>query len=88
VKKSITKTEAKNKIKLLFDEIKNKKPEEILKIKKLSMSYKIPLGENKKLFCKECYAVYENPKIRIKNKIKSITCEKCGYIKRWKINFS
>jgi len=28
---------------------------------------------------------YGNPKIKIKNKVKSITCLDCSYISRWKL---
>jgi len=81
----ISKTEAKKKIEGFFKDIKNKSSKEIKKIKKLAMSKKIPLKEKRKLFCKKCFSVYKNPKIRIRNKIKSVKCKNCGYISRWKI---
>ena len=83
--KKTSKTEAKKEIDEFFKDIKNKSPKEIKKIKRLAMSKKIPLKEKRKLFCKKCLSPYKNPKIRIKNKIKSIKCENCGYISRWKI---
>jgi len=83
--KKLSKTEAKKQIENFFKNIKNKSQKEIEKIKKLAMSKKIPLKEKRKLFCKKCLSPYKNPKIRIKNKIKSITCENCGYISRWKV---
>ena len=81
----LSKTEAQKKIREFFLNIKNKNPKQVKKIKKLAMRYNIKLGFLKKKFCKRCLAFYVNPKIRIKNKIKTITCENCGCSSRWKI---
>jgi RNase P subunit RPR2 len=81
----ISKTGAKERIKSFFKDIKNKTSKEVKKIKKLAMSKNIPLKEKRKLFCKKCYSPYQTPKIRIKDKIKSVKCENCGYISRWKV---
>lgn len=81
----LSKTETQEKIDEFFKNIKDKTPKEIKKIKKLAMKNNLQLKENKKEFCKKCYSAYKNPKIRIKNGIKSITCEKCSYVSRWKI---
>jgi len=83
--KKISKTEAKEIIEDFFKNINDKSPLEIKKIKKIAMSKNIPLKEKRKLFCKKCLMPYKNPKIRIKNKLKSITCENCGHTSRWKI---
>ena len=83
--KKISKTEAKKKIDLFFKEIKTKNSKEINKIKKLAMSKNIPLKDKKKLFCKKCLIPYNNSKIRIKDKTKSVICNNCDYICRWKI---
>ena len=88
MKKAISKTEAKEQIEEFFENIKDKFPKDVKKIKKLAMSYKIPLKDKRKLFCKKCLHPHKNPKIRIKNKMKIITCEGCGYVSRWKINSS
>ncbi len=85
MKNKISKSEVQKEIKNFFENIKDKTPKDIKKIKRLAMSKNIPLKEKRKLFCKKCYAVYRNPKIRIKNKIKSVECEKCGNISRWKL---
>ena len=71
-----------------FLNIKNKSPKEVEKIKKLARSYKICMKDYKKSFCKKCYTPYKNPKIRIKNKIKSVTCKNCDYSTKYKLNFS
>ncbi len=83
--KKISKTEAKKEIKEFFLDIKNKTSREIKKIKRLAMKHNISLKEKRKLFCKKCLTLYKNPKIRIKNKIKSVTCRECGYVARWRI---
>ena len=83
--KKLSKEETKKEIEKFFKNIKEKAPKEIKKIKKLAMRQNIKLGKNRKLFCKKCGGVYKNPKIRIKSKIKSIICEKCGYASRWRI---
>ena len=60
------------------------KPEEVKKIKKLSMEYRIRLGELKKKFCKKCF--FMNLKtLSIKNKVKRVQCENCKSIFRWRV---
>jgi len=83
--KKISKIEVEREIKEFFEDIKNKSPREIEKIKKLAMSRNIQLKELKKKFCKRCYFPLKG-KTRINKGIKSITCENCNYINRWKIN--
>jgi RNase P subunit RPR2 len=84
--KKISKTEAEKEVKEFFEEIKNKTPKEINKIRKLAMSYNLPLKHLKKRFCKKCFNPYSGKeKIRIKNKIKSVECLNCNKISRWKV---
>ena len=83
--KKLSKSESQKQIEEFFSEIKSKSPKEIKKIKKLAMKYNIQLKKKRKLFCKKCYSVYRKPRTRIKNQIKSVICEKCDYIARWKI---
>tara|TARA_Y100000034_G_scaffold49240_1_gene60893 strand:+ start:136 stop:396 length:261 start_codon:yes stop_codon:yes gene_type:complete len=85
MKKKSSKSEIKKQIQEFFLDIKDKSPNEVKKIKKLAMSHNIPLKETRKKFCKKCLVSYKNPKIRIKNKMKIIICENCGYVSRWKI---
>ena len=82
----LSKTEAKKQIDFFFSGIKGKTPKQVKKIKNLAMSHNINLGEKRKLFCKKCCSPYVNPKIRIRKKTKSITCENCGYVARWKLD--
>ena len=83
--KKLSKTDAKEHINKFFQDIKNKSPEEVQKIKRLAMRHKIPLRERRKNLCKKCLTPYKNPKIRIKRKMKTITCENCGYVARYRI---
>lgn len=80
----LSRKEVEEEINEFFLNIKQKKPEEIKKIKKLARSYSIKLGNYKKHFCKKCFS--PNLKIRgINNKIKRVECENCKNIMRWKI---
>ncbi|MBA7683477.1 hypothetical protein ES703_91842 [subsurface metagenome] len=83
--KKLPKPEAQKQIQEFFSDIKNKTPKEVKKIKKLAMGNNIPLRELRKKFCKKCYAPYKKPKIRIKKGIRSVTCENCCHVNRWKI---
>ncbi len=82
--RGLSKTEAEREIREFFLDIKEKTPKEIKKIKKLAMSYNIPLKESRKKFCKKCCS----PKLKIKGvkkKVKTVECENCGKLMRWKI---
>ncbi len=81
----MSKTEAKKEVEKFFKELKNKTPKQVKKIKRLAMQFNISLKKKKRLFCKECYSVYQTPKIRIKNKVKILECEICKKISRWKL---
>jgi len=86
MKQNFSKTETEERIKQFFDDIKDKSPKEIKKIKKLAMSKNISLKEKRKSFCKFCLNPYSGKeKIRIKNKIKSVECDNCKHISRWKV---
>ena len=85
MKSPLSKKETKEKIEKFFEEINGKSAKEVKKIKRLAMNKNIELKEKRKLFCRKCFNVYKNPRIRIKNKIKSIKCENCGSISRWKL---
>jgi len=85
MKKTTSKTEAKQQIQEFFENINEKSPKEIKKIKRLAMKYKIPLKDKRKLFCKKCLSPHKNPSIRVKNGFIKINCGECGYTSRWKI---
>lgn len=86
MQKTLSKIEVAKEIQEFFSDIKNKNPEQVRKIKLLAMKRNLKLGENKKLFCKYCFNVYSNPEIRINKKTKSVKCERCKKISRWKLN--
>ena len=83
--KKLSKSETEEKIEDFFENIDNKNPKEIKKIKKLAMSQNVSLKEFRKKFCKKCFTPFGNSKIRIKNKIKIVECKNCGYVSKWKI---
>ena len=84
--KKLSKTEANNEIKEFFRNIEDKSSRDVKKIKKLAMSYNLPLKDFRKKFCKECFTPYTGKeKIRIKNKMKIIGCKNCDNITRWRI---
>ena len=83
--RKITKTDTKKEIESFFSNIHEKNQKEVKKIKKLSMSHNIKLGNKRKLFCKKCLIPYKNNKVMIKKGFKVIKCENCGTINRWNI---
>ena len=83
--KKISKVQAKEKINQFFSNINSKTSKDVKKIKKIAMSHNLKLKEKKKLFCKKCLTPYMNPKIRIKNNVKTLVCGNCNYVGRWKI---
>jgi len=87
--KKFSKTETKKEIEEFFSDVKNKSPKEIKKIKKFAMKYNLPLKEKRKLFCKKCLMPHSRKeKIIIKKGVKTIICENCGYISRWKLKIN
>lgn len=84
--KKSSKKETEKQIQVFFLDIKKKTPKEIKKIKKLAMKQNIPLRDLRKTFCKKCFSFYSGTeKIRIKKGIKSIKCNNCGNVAKWKI---
>ena len=82
--KKLTKSEAEKEITQFFKNIQSKNPKEIKKIKRLAMKHNIKLGDKRKKFCKKCFS--SNLKVKsIKNKIKTIECQDCKKISRWRI---
>lgn len=87
MREKISKTQAKSKVEKFFADISNKEPEEIRKIKRLAMRHNLKLEEKKKLYCKKCFSVFDskNSKIRVSKKVKTITCNKCGVVSKYKL---
>ena len=85
MKKPLSKSEAKKEIEEFFSNLKGKTPKDIKKIKRIAASYKIPLKDKRKSFCKKCLSVYEFPKTRIKRGKKIVECKNCKHVTRYNI---
>lgn len=73
-------------IKDFFSALKSKTPKEVKKVKRIAANKKISLKEERKKFCKYCLNPFSgSEKIRIKKKVKSVICNKCGKESRWKV---
>jgi len=81
------KEEAQAEINEFFKNIKGKTPKEIKKIKRLAMKHNIKLREKRKKFCKKCFSTKLRVK-SVKNKLKTVECENCKHVSRWKIKTS
>ena len=81
--KDLAKTEAKKRIDSHFskDKLDTK---ETRKIKRLAMSHRIRLKEERKRFCKKCFRDLSEGKVRISKGHKNVIC-RCGFANRWKI---
>lgn len=73
--KSISKTEAKQKIEDFFKKIEFT-PEELKKIKRLAMKYNLKLGDRRKSFCKYCLFPLKG-ELRITKNHKTVICSHC-----------
>jgi|WetSurMetagenome_2_1015567.scaffolds.fasta_scaffold1803341_1 RNase P subunit RPR2 len=85
MKPSLSRKDIEEKIKEVFSG--NPSSKEIKKLKSLAMSKNIKLKEYRKRFCKDCYSLFDpaNSRIRIKNRMKTIKCNQCGQVTRWKL---
>ena len=80
-----------NEIDTLFSEAKtnpDNAPRCIIKARKIARRKNISLKHYRKLFCKKCssYFTSKNSQVRIKNKVKSVKCLKCGGYRRFRIS--
>ena len=80
----MNKTQAQEQIDDFFKKINNKTREQVRKIKKLAMHYKIRLGEKRKLFCKKCFSAKLKVRKITKNR-KTVECLDCKTLMSWKI---
>ena len=87
MKSKLTKSQAEAKIGEFFESIKDKEKEQVRKIKRLAMHYKIRLGEKRKTFCQKCFSVNLKT-LGIKNNVKRVKCLECGKIYRWKLKIN
>lgn len=84
MKTQLNKTSAKDKIESFFKKSDFTK-EEMRKIKRLAMKFKIRLKDKRKTFCKKCLSQLKG-KTRISKGYKTIECSFCGYKNRFKMN--
>ena len=59
--------------------------DEMKKIKRIAMKYKIRLGIKRRNFCKKCLNKLRG-KVRIKKGYKIVCCEECGFLNKFKLN--
>ena len=83
MKPQISKTQAREKIETFFQK-EDFTSEEARKIKRLAMKFNIKLGEKRKLFCKKCLSRLKG-KTRITKNYKTIKCENCGYLNKFRL---
>jgi len=83
MKKSLSRSQAQSKIDSFFQK-ESFSAEEVKKIKRLAMKYKIKLGPHRKSFCKKCLSQLKG-KLRISKTHKTIICESCSTKNRIKI---
>jgi len=80
MKKTLSKTEANEKIQSFFQ--KDFSSIEMKKIKRVASKYRISLKNYKKKFCKKCLNMLKG-KIRVSKNHKSITCSSCKYVNKF-----
>jgi RNase P subunit RPR2 len=86
MKKKFSKSQTQEIIRDFFKKANTKTSDEVKKIKRLVMSHNIPLRKKRKFYCKKCLTPYTGKeKVRIKKGMKTIICNKCDFLSRWKI---
>ncbi|MBU0907333.1 MAG: hypothetical protein KKD18_00905 [Nanoarchaeota archaeon] len=84
MKTSLSMSEVKERIGAFFGR-KEFTAEEVRRVKRLAMKFKIRLGNYRRLFCKRCFAKLKG-KTRVSKKYKSVVCGTCGYKNRFAIS--
>lgn len=83
MKKEMSRGEAQKKIEEFFKRA-NFSGEEMRKIKRLAMKYRIRLALFRRKFCKKCLSKLKG-KVRVGNVFRTVLCENCGYLNRHKV---
>ena len=83
MKISLSKTQAKDKIDAFFER-KSFTKEEMKKIKRLAMKFKIRLKGKRRLFCKRCLSQLTG-KIKVNKTHKTIECYNCKFKNKIKL---
>jgi len=85
MKIKLSRSEAREKIDSFFEK-KSFTPEEVRKIKRLAMKFKIRLGSGlRRKFCKKCLAKLKG-KTRVSKFFKTVECENCGTKNRFRLS--
>jgi RNase P subunit RPR2 len=84
MKTPLSKTQTQEKINSFFKQ-EEFKPEQVRKIKRLAMKFKIRLKEKRKLFCKYCLHKLKG-KTRINKESKTIICQFCNKKSKFKLS--
>jgi len=84
MKTKLSKIEANSKISEFFQKSSFTK-EEVRKIRRLAMKYKIKLGKNRQKFCKRCLSQLKG-KTRITKTHKTIECQECGCKNKFRLS--
>ena len=83
MKSKLSKSQAEEKISQFFQKESFTK-EEMKKIKRLAMKFKIKLGNYRRNFCKKCLSKLKG-KTRVSKIHKTIICKDCGYKNRFRL---
>ncbi len=86
MKRQKTKSEVLEQIEKFFDG-RDFSPEEMKKIKRISMKYRISLRDKKKNFCKKCFSKLRG-KTRVSKGFKNVECANCNFLNRVSIRRS
>jgi len=83
MKTNLSKTQAKEKVEAFFKK-QNFDKEEMRKIRRIAMKFKIRLKDKRKTFCKHCLSKLKGS-VRINKGYKTIQCSFCNFKNRFKI---
>jgi RNase P subunit RPR2 len=83
MKSTLSKSQAQEKIKSFFSQ-KTFSAEQVKKIKRLAMKYKIRLGPLRRKFCKSCLSQL-NGAVNISRTHKTIICQNCSHKNTFKL---
>ena len=83
MKRVISRIEAEKRIEKFFER-KRFSAEEVRKIKRLAMKYKIKIGNFRKFFCKKCFSKLKG-RISVTKNHKSVICQSCNFKNKYRI---
>jgi RNase P subunit RPR2 len=83
MKKEMSRNGARAKIEIFFKR-RDFTAEEVRKMKRLAMKFRIRLKEGRKKFCKKCLSKLRG-KTRVTRFYKTVVCENCGFLNKFRI---